>query len=81
MPDKERKKPRYSRAIQLTGIGFQMGVTIFLGAYLGKYLDQVYPNPKKWYTIGCTLFAVSISFYAVLKQVNRMNKRDDEVNS
>ena len=71
---KPRKRP--NRYIILTGIGLQMGITIYLGAYLGKYLDGKYPNEKNWFTIGFTLFAVAVAFYNVLRQVNKMNKDD-----
>ncbi|OFZ58100.1 MAG: hypothetical protein A3D92_02695 [Bacteroidetes bacterium RIFCSPHIGHO2_02_FULL_44_7] len=72
----ERKgPPRFAR---LSGIGLQMGATIFLGAYLGKYLDGKYPADKKWWTIGLTLLAVVISLYNVLRQVNSINSEDDK---
>ncbi|GAB5425087.1 MAG: hypothetical protein Crog4KO_22340 [Crocinitomicaceae bacterium] len=59
-----------------------MGVTVFLGAWIGRWLDDKYPSDKKWFTIGLTIFAVVASLYSVLKQVNRLNKEeDDEKNS
>ena len=67
----EQKKP--NRFVRLSGIGIQMAATIFLGAFLGRYLDDKYPMEKKWWTIGLTIFAVAISLYNVLKQVNRLN--------
>lgn len=79
MPSKKNSEhkgpPRFAR---LSGIGLQMGATIFLGAYLGKYLDEKYPSDKKWWTIGLTLFAVAISLYNILRQVNRINAEDDK---
>tara|TARA_R110002050_G_scaffold221441_1_gene357334 strand:+ start:135839 stop:135994 length:156 start_codon:yes stop_codon:yes gene_type:complete len=51
-----------------------MGVTIWLGAKLGKWLDVQYPNDKGWFTIGITLLAVAISMYHLITQVNRFNK-------
>lgn len=76
MADKNNKNvPKFAR---LSGIGLQMGATIFLGAYLGKYLDEKFPSNKKWFTILFTLLAVGISLYNVLQQVNRMNQEDDE---
>ncbi len=69
-----KKRNRY---LELMGIAAQMGGTIFLGAYLGKWLDSKYPSEKQWYTIGCTLAAVALSFYIVLKQVNKLNDQDD----
>lgn len=70
-----KKRNRY---LELMGIAAQMGVTIFLGAYLGKWLDSKYPSDKQWYTILCTLSAVAIALYMVLKQVNKLNEEDDQ---
>ena len=70
-----RKPNRY---LELMGIAAQMGVTIFLGAYAGKWLDARYPSNKKWFTIGLTLLSVAIALYMVLKQVNKLNEDDDK---
>jgi len=51
-----------------------MGITIYLGAYLGRWLDEKYPNDKNWYTIGCTLSAVALALWQLLKQVNKLNE-------
>ncbi|MFT6323440.1 MAG: putative membrane protein YfcA [Halieaceae bacterium] len=58
----------------LSGVGAQMGITIWLGAQLGKWLDEKYPSDKNWFTIGLVLFAVGISLYNLIQQVNRLNK-------
>ncbi|PWL32677.1 MAG: hypothetical protein DCO96_02295 [Fluviicola sp. XM-24bin1] len=55
-----------------------MGVTIFLGAYIGRWLDNTYPSDKKWWTIGLTIFSVAVALYSTLKQVNRLNELEDE---
>jgi F0F1-type ATP synthase assembly protein I len=55
-----------------------MGATIFLGATLGKYLDERFPSNKKWFTIACTLLAVAISLFNILRQVNKLNEEKDE---
>ena len=72
------EKKKTNRFVRLSGIGAQMAGTIFLGAFLGRYLDDKYPMEKKWWTIGLTIFAVAISLYNVLKQVNRMNDEDSK---
>ena len=54
-----------------------MGATIFLGAYLGRYLDDKYPSNKKWFTIGLTIFAVAVSLYNIVRQLNKINAEDD----
>lgn len=71
--NKDKKKP-LNTAVQLSGAGIQMGVTIYLGAELGKYLDTIYPNEKNGFTIGVTLFAVAVAMYSLIQQINRINK-------
>lgn len=66
-----------NKFIVLTGIAIQMGVTIFLGAYFGKMLDENYPSDKKWFTMGLTIFAVFVSLYLVLQQLKKLNKDDE----
>jgi len=55
-----------------------MGVTIFLGAYFGKMLDEKYPSDKKWFTMSLTILAVFISLYNILNQLKKINKEDGE---
>lgn len=76
----EKKKPKGpSRIARLSGIGAQMAATIFLFAFLGRYLDDKYPMEKKWWTIGLTLLGVTISLYNTLRQVNKLNSEDDKI--
>ncbi|MDD7885893.1 AtpZ/AtpI family protein [Flavivirga sp. 57AJ16] len=71
--NKDRKpKKQLKNAAVLTGIGLQMGVTIYLFVILGKWLDTNYNDGEKLYIIIMTLLGVAISLYAVLKQVNRI---------
>jgi uncharacterized membrane protein YfcA len=60
----------------LTGVGIQMMITIFAGAYFGKMLDEKYPAEKKWFTMGLTILAVFISLYLVVQQLKRLNRND-----
>lgn len=64
--------------LALTGIAAQMCVTIFIGTYCGKLLDEKFPSEKKWFTIVFTLLSVAVALYSVLKQVNRINDSEDE---
>jgi F0F1-type ATP synthase assembly protein I len=71
-PSKKHKQP--NNLARLSGVGLQMGATIFFGAYAGKWLDQKYPNEKNWFTIGLTLLFVAIALFNVLRQVNKINE-------
>ena len=70
-----KKKPRNNIVI-LSGIGLQMGVTIFLGAYFGKWLDAKYPSDKKWFTMTCVILSVALSLYSLVQQLNKFNQED-----
>ncbi|MGO3184433.1 MAG: AtpZ/AtpI family protein [Aequorivita sp.] len=59
-----------------SGIAIQMGVTIGLGVFVGIKLDERYPNEYSAFTIIFSLLGVFISLYAVIKQLERINKKD-----
>ena len=69
----DQKNPLKNFAI-FSGIAIQMGVTIFLFAWLGRWLDDTYNEGNKLYLIFSTLFGVFISIYVVIKQLNQMQK-------
>lgn len=60
--------------MKYSAFAIQMGVTVFLGAYLGKYLDGRFPAEKKWFTMLFTILAVGIALYNLLRQL----KKDEE---
>lgn len=72
------KQDKKNNFVVLTGVAIQMGVTIFLGAYFGKLLDEKYPSNKKWFTMGLTILAVVISLYVVISQLKKINEKEDE---
>lgn len=71
--NKKPKKPLKNWAV-LSGIGIQMGATIFVCAWIGKKLDERYPSNNSWFTLGFVLFGVFASLFVVLKQLKNFNK-------
>ena len=69
---KPKKENQLKNAIQLSGIGIQMGVIIYVFVLLGKWLDSSYNNGDKLFIIITTLLGVAVSLYVVLKQLNRI---------
>lgn len=55
-------------------MAFQMGATIFMGNWLGQWLDKTY-NKNYWESL-ITLFAVFSSIYLVISQVIKLSKED-----
>jgi len=70
--EKPPKKP-LNKYLKLTGIGLQMGLTIYLAAYFGKKLDVMYPNERNWFTLGLTMFGVIAAMVSVVMQTKNLN--------
>jgi uncharacterized membrane protein YfcA len=70
---KVNKSP--NKYLRFTSVAFQMGGTIFLGNYLGKWLDAKYD--KDFLESIVTLISVFISMYLVIAQVIKVSKEDD----
>ena len=71
--NKKSKKKQLNKYLLFTSASFQTGVTIYLGSYLGKYLDEKYNLEKNWFTIAFVLLALIISIYSLIKQLNKLN--------
>ena len=57
--------------MQLSGAGIQMGLTIYLGFLLGKWLDTTFETNFLKETV--TLLAIFLSMYSLIKQVNKLH--------
>ncbi len=75
MPKKENKS-QLNKYVRFSGIAIQMGGTIYLGSLLGEWLDGKYPNPNQMYVKICTLVAVFLAMYAVIRQVSNLSNND-----
>ena len=64
------KKP-LNKALQLSGAGLQMGLTIYLGFLLGKWLDRSLETNFLKETV--TLIAIFLAMYSLIKQANKIN--------
>ena len=70
---KENQKKQLKNFARFSGIAMQIGVTIYLGNLLGVWLDGKYPNEHELFAKICTLVAVFVAMYSVIRQVTRMN--------
>lgn len=69
---KEQPKKQLKNIARVSGIGVQLAATVFVGAYLGNYLDDKYPiSEKRLYTLLLTLAFLGVGLYTTLKQINR----------
>lgn len=70
---KNKKKKQHNKYLLLTSLSFQMGLTIYLGSYLGKELDSRSADENKFFTIVFVLLSIAIAFYMFLKQINKID--------
>lgn len=68
----EDKKPvnsAFKKWARFSGIGFQLGATIWLGSIVGKWVDEKWPvEGVSWFNI-ITLLSIGLGMYAVIKEV------------
>lgn len=75
MANQPQKKKPYNNWLVFLNIPFQMGIIILLGVLLGKWLDRViFEEQKQVFIIICSLLAVFIALYNVIRQLKSMNK-------
>ncbi|MFD1292937.1 AtpZ/AtpI family protein [Lutibacter holmesii] len=75
--DKPQKKKQLHKYIALTGVAFQMGITIYLGAYFGKKLDAHFET-NKTFTLILTLLSLVIAMWSILAQLKKINDKYDK---
>ena len=72
MKQKNTQKKPLNKAIQLSGAGLQMGLTIYAGFLLGGWLDK--KLEINFLTEVITLFAIFLAMYSLIKQANKINE-------
>lgn len=74
--ENQNKKKQPNKWLVLINIPIQMGIVIFLFAYLGKWLDTNYPNKHSVYIKLFTLLGVALAFYNLNRQLKKLNDSD-----
>lgn len=73
----EQRTPKgLLKYIRFTGMGLQMGITIWLGSLLGAWLDQRLHVENQLFYKGVTMFAVFGSIFSFIRQVIKISKDD-----
>lgn len=72
------KKKTNNKWLALINIPIQMGVIVFLFAYLGDWLDNKYTNSHNLFVKILTLAGVAIAFYNINRQLKEINKSSEE---
>lgn len=66
---KEKKKHNPMAYMKYAGMAFQMAAIMFLGVFIGGFLDEKYGSSKPYFTLLCILIALVAAFYVTLKDL------------
>lgn len=75
MKEQLPKKKPLNNFLRFTGAGLQMGLTIYMFNWLGKWLDNTYE--KDFIETLLTLLAIFSSMYLIIRQVIEVSKNND----
>jgi F0F1-type ATP synthase assembly protein I len=64
---KEEAARKTNAWLQYSGMAFQMGIIILLGALAGRKLDSWAGSAKPWFTILFSLLAIAAALYLSLR--------------
>ncbi len=70
-----KKKP-LNKFIRLSGVGLQMGITIYAAAYFGKKIDAHYQFEKNYITLTLILFAFIGTLISLMAQLKKINEKE-----
>ncbi|MDG1528855.1 MAG: AtpZ/AtpI family protein [Polaribacter sp.] len=71
-----KKKP-LNKFIRLSGVGLQMGITIYVAAYFGKKIDAHYQFEKNYITLILILFAFVGTLISLMAQLKKINEKEE----
>lgn len=71
MENNQEKRKLLNSLAKYSGMGVQIGLTIYAGHFVGALLDEKYANEDELYSKVITLLAVFLAMYSVIRQVTR----------
>ena len=72
MPDPTSDSPKRSatkKFMQFSGMAMEMGILIFVGAWLGKQVDHYFHLPKPYFLLTGTLLFTLAAIYRVVRDL------------
>lgn len=71
-----QKKP-LNKFIRLSGVGLQIGISIYLASYFGKKIDAFYQNEKNYITLIFIMIAFLGSLISLMVQLKKIQEKDE----
>ncbi|MDX5585619.1 MAG: AtpZ/AtpI family protein [Aureibaculum sp.] len=72
----QKQKKQLLKYARFSGIAFQLGATIYVAAYVGKWLDNKFLMEKKIFTLVLILIGLIASIWSINKQLKKINDEE-----
>ena len=66
-----------SKFVRFSGMGVQMGLTIYVASWIGNWLDEKYALENVSFFKILTILAVFGTTYSIIRQVIKMGQEDE----
>ena len=70
----QKKRKQLLKYARFSGIAFQLGATIYLAAYVGKWLDNKFLMEKKIFTYTLIVVGLIATIWSINRQLIKINK-------
>lgn len=67
-----------SKFVRFSGMGVQMGLTIYVASWIGHWLDDKYALENVSFFKILTILAVFGTTYSIIRQVVKMGQEDEK---
>lgn len=71
-----QKRPSSIAILRMTDIAFRMGITIAIGAWLGRWIDRQLGLSKPIFLLIISLLAVAGAIFMVIRDADKFGKKN-----
>ena len=72
----QKKRKQLLKYARFSGIAFQLGATIYLAAYVGKWLDNKFLMEKKIFTLTLIVVGLIATIWSINRQLKKINEEE-----
>ena len=76
MNHKNSPRKPLNKFIRLSGVGLQIGITIYLASYFGKKVDAYYEHEKNYITLIFIMVAFVGSLISLMVQLKKIQEKE-----
>ena len=71
--EQQNKNETFRKFLRFSGIGIQLGASMYIASLLGEWLDAKFELETKWFSLLFVVIALIAFIYSLVKQLNKLN--------